>query len=83
MFSQSLRRLLLLLLQAIWIVSELCPRGSLRQVLDDRGTPLTPRARLRVAVDVAEGMLYLHSREEPVIHRDLKSHNIFMMEDRE
>ncbi|CAN0225727.1 unnamed protein product, partial [Ectocarpus sp. 13 AM-2016] len=69
--------------QAIWIVSELCPRGSLRQVLDDRGTPLTPRARLRVAVDVAEGMLYLHSREEPVIHRDLKSHNIFMMEDRE
>ncbi|CAN0564201.1 unnamed protein product, partial [Ectocarpus sp. 12 AP-2014] len=69
--------------QAIWIVSELCPRGSLRQVLDDRGTPLTPRARLRVAVDVAEGMLYLHSREEPVIHRDLKSHNIFMMEDRD
>ncbi|CAM9482831.1 unnamed protein product [Ectocarpus fasciculatus] len=69
--------------QAIWIVSELCPRGSLRQVLDDRGTPLAPRARLRVAVDVAEGMLYLHSREEPVIHRDLKSHNIFMMEDRD
>ena len=68
MFNQSLRRLLLLLLlllQAIWIVSELCPRGSLRQVLDDRGTPLAPRARLRVAVDVAEGMLYLHSREEP------------------
>ncbi|CAN0412270.1 unnamed protein product, partial [Ectocarpus sp. 8 AP-2014] len=69
--------------QAIWIVSELCPRGSLRQVLDDRGTPLAPRARLRVAVDVAEGMLYLHSREEPVIHRDLKSHNIFMMEERD
>ncbi|CAM9802571.1 unnamed protein product, partial [Scytosiphon promiscuus] len=67
--------------QAIWIVSELCTRGSLRQVLDDRGFPLTPRARLRVAVDVAEGMLYLHSREVPVIHRDLKSHNIFMMED--
>ncbi len=64
-------------------MSELCSGGSLRQVLDDKGAPLTPRARLRVAVDVAEGMLYLHSREEPIIHRDLKSHNIFMMEDPE
>ncbi|CAN0478496.1 unnamed protein product, partial [Hapterophycus canaliculatus] len=63
--------------------SELCTRGSLRQVLDDRGSPLTPRARLRIAVDVAEGMLYLHSREVPIIHRDLKSHNIFIMEDPE
>lgn len=69
--------------QAIWIVSELCSKGSLRQVLDDKATPLLPPARLRIAVDVAEGMLYLHTREEPVIHRDLKSHNIFMQEDAE
>ncbi|CAM9132741.1 unnamed protein product, partial [Discosporangium mesarthrocarpum] len=26
-------------------------------------------------------MLYLHSRDEPIIHRDLKSHNVFIQED--
>ena len=31
-----------------------------------------------MAIDVAEGMAYLHSREPPIIHRDLKSQNIFL-----
>ncbi|KAG5189683.1 kinase-like domain-containing protein [Tribonema minus] len=66
--------------QAIWIVSELCSRGSLRQVLDDRSQHLPLVMRLRIAVDIAEGMLYLHSREQPIIHRDLKSHNVFIQE---
>ena len=34
--------------------------------------------RLSMAVDVAEGMLYLHTRDPPIIHRDLKSHNLFV-----
>ena len=52
-------------------------------MLNDRSMPLHPRTRLRLGVDVAEGMLYLHSREEPIIHRDLKSHNISLHEDAE
>ena len=36
--------------------------------------------RLRMAIDVAEGMAYLHSRDPPIIHRDLKSHNLFVQE---
>ena len=36
--------------------------------------------RLRMAIDVAEGMAYLHSRNPPIIHRDLKSHNLFVQE---
>lgn len=31
-----------------------------------------------MACDVAEGMVYLHSRSPPIIHRDLKSHNLFI-----
>ncbi|KAG1696232.1 hypothetical protein DVH05_018778 [Phytophthora capsici] len=31
---------------------------------------------LKMAVDVVQGMLYLHSQERPVVHRDLKSVNI-------
>ena len=66
--------------QAIWIVSELCTYGSLRQVLDDKSIPLPVELRLRMAIDVAEGMLYLHTRDSPIVHRDLKSHNLFVVD---
>ncbi len=66
--------------QAIWIVSELCSLGSLRQVLDDTERVLTLDVRLSLALQVAEGMAYLHTQDPPIIHRDLKSHNIFVHE---
>lgn len=66
--------------QAIWIVSELCAYGSLRQVLDDPAIALPLPSRLRMAIDVAEGMLYLHTRDSPIVHRDLKSHNLFVVD---
>jgi len=37
---------------------------------------LTWRRRLNMALDAAKGMLYLHSRKPPIIHRDLKSPNL-------
>ena len=65
--------------QAIWIVSELCSLGSLRQLLDsDRAMPT--ELRINMALQVAEGMMYLHNQDTPIIHRDLKSHNIFVHE---
>ena len=66
--------------QAIWIVSELCSLGSLRQLLDDNERVLPVEVRLSLALQVAEGMTYLHNQEPPIIHRDLKSHNIFVHE---
>jgi serine/threonine protein kinase len=66
--------------QAIWIVSELCSQGSLRQVLDDNDRVLPVDLRLNLALQVAEGMAYLHNQDPPIIHRDLKSHNIFVHE---
>jgi serine/threonine protein kinase len=66
--------------QAIWIVSELCSLGSLRQLLDDNDRVLPASLRLNLAVQVAEGMTYLHNQNPPIIHRDLKSHNIFVHE---
>lgn len=35
--------------------------------------------RLRVALDVAKGMRYLSSLDPPIIHRDLRSPNIFIV----
>jgi serine/threonine protein kinase len=66
--------------QAIWIVSELCSLGSLRQLLDDRERALSLEERLNLALQVAEGMAYLHAQDPPIIHRDLKSHNVFVHE---
>ena len=66
--------------QAIWIVSELCSLGSLRQLLDDNERSLPVDIRINLALQVAEGMAYLHNQDPPIIHRDLKSHNIFVHE---
>ena len=36
--------------------------------------------KLKVACDIAVGMSYLHSRDSPIIHGDLKIHNILVGE---
>lgn len=43
--------------------------GSLRDALDDHAGVLAghPTARLRIALDVAHGMAYLHALEPPIL----------------
>lgn len=55
--------------QSIWIISELCSKGSLRMVLDDKALELTKETKISLAIDVADALLYLHSRDPPIIHR--------------
>ena len=69
-----------LTMQAIWIVSELCTRGSLRMLLNDKKMNLPLIKKVSICLDIADGMHYLHSRTPTLIHRDLKSHNIFVAE---
>lgn len=69
-----------LTMQAIWIVSELCLRGSLKMILMNPEIDLSIHRRLSICMDIADGMQYLHARTPPIIHRDLKSHNIFVQE---
>ena len=39
---------------------------------------LDERRRLSMAYDVAKGMNYLHKRNPPIVHRDLKSPNLLV-----
>ncbi|GBG71986.1 hypothetical protein CBR_g10925 [Chara braunii] len=59
------------------IVSEFMRKGSLYNILAKYG-PMEPAKQMAVAIAVARGMTYLHSRNPPIFHHDLKSPNILV-----
>ncbi|KAK7284919.1 hypothetical protein RJT34_19673 [Clitoria ternatea] len=62
------------------IVTEYLSRGSLYRLLHKPGARemLDERRRINMAYDVAKGMNYLHKRNPPIVHRDLKSPNLLV-----
>jgi len=75
------------------IVSELVEGGSLHQILHTPPalsvpqktavkSPVrqrfSPNERVKLSLDIARGMLYLHSSRPPLLHRDLKASNILI-----
>lgn len=64
--------------ERLCIVSEFLPRGSLFRLLQ-RNTPgMDWKRRVRMALDIARGMNYLHHLNPPIVHRDLKSSNLLV-----
>nr|XP_043636248.1 serine/threonine-protein kinase CTR1 [Erigeron canadensis] len=62
------------------IVTEYLPRGSLFRLIHrpTAGEIMDQRRRLRMALDVAKGINYLHCLSPPIVHWDLKSPNLLV-----
>lgn len=60
------------------IVTEFMPGGSLHHLLHKARTPLTLGTQSKIAIQVCEGVDFLHGHTPPVVHRDLKSLNIVL-----
>ncbi|KAJ1258726.1 hypothetical protein BS78_10G097900 [Paspalum vaginatum] len=60
------------------IVTEFLPRGSLFRLIHRANNQLDEKRRLRMALDVARGMNYLHNCTPVIVHRDLKSPNLLV-----
>lgn len=60
------------------ILTEFLPRGSLYRLIHRPNLQIDEKRRLRMALDVAQGMNYLHSSNPVIVHRDLKSPNLLV-----
>ncbi|KAE8294261.1 Serine/threonine-protein kinase TNNI3K [Larimichthys crocea] len=63
------------------IVTQYISGGSLFSLLHEQKRLIDLQSKLIIAIDVAKGMEYLHNLTQPIIHRDLNSHNILLYED--
>ena len=61
------------------LLTELMERGSLFDVVAKES--LSWGRKVEMCLDVARGILYLHSRKPPIIHRDIKSLNVLVTKD--
>jgi serine/threonine protein kinase len=60
------------------IVTEFCAGGSVFDLLYNTSVELTVRQRVKILLDVASAMKYLHEQKPCILHRDLKSSNVLL-----
>ncbi len=56
-----------------YIINEYCYGFTLFDLLHQSSVTLPWKIRLSIAKQIAKGIIYLHTNEPPIIHRDLKS----------
>lgn len=62
-----------------YLVYEYMEKGSLKEWLHEKVTTKTLAQRIQIALDVANGIYYLHNFTKPAyVHKDIKSSNILI-----
>ena len=65
-------------------MTEFCHGGTLFEVLHEKKKTIKNisfKQRWKMALDIAKGMHFMHSLKPPLMHRDLKSANVFLNSD--
>ena len=59
----------------VFIFMEIAPKGSISSVISAYGS-LAEVVVKKYTVQMLQGLAYLHSQDQPVIHRDIKGANV-------
>jgi serine/threonine protein kinase len=59
----------------VYLITEYCEGGTLFDILYRESLPfnLTYKQKIKIIIDIAKGMQFLHELRKPIIHRDLKT----------
>lgn len=60
------------------MVLEMMDGGDLFNYIQTKSNLLPVEEQIKLALDIAKGMQFMHSNKPPIIHRDLKSPNILL-----
>lgn len=61
---------------AVMLVQEYVSGGSLHRILQNKAIELLWPQRVKMALEIAQALLFLHSRN--ILHRDLKAENVLI-----
>ncbi|EGC33244.1 hypothetical protein DICPUDRAFT_49056 [Dictyostelium purpureum] len=61
------------------MVMEFVPCGDLYHRLLEKNHPIKWSVKLRIMIDIAKGIEYMQNQNPPIVHRDLRSPNIFLV----
>ncbi|KNE69394.1 WNK protein kinase [Allomyces macrogynus ATCC 38327] len=64
--------------ERVYFITELMTSGTLKSFVRKTKGKLKPKVVKNLCRHILRGLAYLHSRQPPIIHRDLKSDNIFI-----